>query len=351
MPPIPAHIAAIIVEPIVGNAGCIPPAAGYLAGLRALTARHGALLIVDEVMTGFRVALGGACQLYALDPDLVTLGKIVGGGLPVGVFGGKRAFMDQLAPLGPVYQAGTLSGNPLAMAAGIATISYLQEHAAEVYPQLEATSKAVAEGVAAEAASAGTSLTTNRVGSMWTWFFTSGPVTNYDQAAKSDTAAFGRFHRAMLEQGIWLPPSQFEAAFLSTAHGDADIEATIAAARDCLCLLIGYSCSHHASTVTNRWLFGSARSAVQRPSRLARGSRPHPDARRRGARCSPRGHAAHARRSSSSAVPQSAPLKARSNPRSSRSTAPASCPSRAQCETPPAAAPQRAAGKTLPARP
>ncbi len=227
----PGAIAAIIIEPIVGNAGCIPPAEGYLAGLRKLTARHGALLIVDEVMTGFRVALGGACQLYALDPDLVTLGKIVGGGLPVGVFGGKRRFMDLLAPLGPVYQAGTLSGNPLAMAAGIATIGYLQEHAAEVYAQLEAKSRAVAESVAQEAARAGIPLTTNRVGAMWTWFFTGGPVTNYDDAAKSDTAAFGRFHRAMLEQGIWLPPSQFEAAFLSTAHSDADIEATIAAAR------------------------------------------------------------------------------------------------------------------------
>ena len=224
-------IAAIIVEPIVGNAGCIPPAEGYLAGLRKLTARHGALLIVDEVMTGFRVALGGACELYALDPDLVTLGKIVGGGLPVGVFGGKRRFMDLLAPLGPVYQAGTLSGNPLAMAAGLATIGYLQAHAAEVYTQLEATSRAVAEGVAQEAAQARIPLTTNRVGAMWTWFFTGGLVTNYEQAAKSDTAAFGRFHRAMLEQGIWLPPSQFEAAFLSTAHSDADIEATIAAAR------------------------------------------------------------------------------------------------------------------------
>jgi glutamate-1-semialdehyde 2,1-aminomutase len=227
----PDAIAAIIVEPIVGNAGCIPPAEGYLAGLRKLTAHHGAILIVDEVMTGFRVALGGACELYALDPDLITLGKIVGGGLPVGVFGGKQRFMDLLAPLGPVYQAGTLSGNPLAMAAGLATISYLQEHAAEVYAQLETKSRAVAEGVAQEAAHARIPLTTNRVGAMWTWFFTGEPVTNYELAAKSDTAAFGRFHRAMLEQGIWLPPSQFEAAFLSTAHSDADIEATVAAAR------------------------------------------------------------------------------------------------------------------------
>ncbi len=228
----PGAIAAVILEPVVGNAGCIPPAAGYLAGLRTLTEREGALLIADEVMTGFRVALGGALELYGVDADLVTLGKIVGGGLPVGVFGGKLRFMNLLAPLGPVYQAGTLSGNPLAMAAGIATLSYLQEHAAEVYPQLEATAKAVAEGVAAEAARAGVALTTNRVGSMWTWFFSGEPVTNYAQAARCDTAAFGRFHRRMLEQGIWLPPSQFEAAFLSTAHGKSEVLATISAVRE-----------------------------------------------------------------------------------------------------------------------
>jgi glutamate-1-semialdehyde 2,1-aminomutase len=232
----PGAIAAVILEPVVGNAGCIAPAPGYLAGLRALTAREGALLIADEVMTGFRVALGGALQLYGVDADLVTLGKIVGGGLPVGVFGGKRAFMDMLAPVGPVYQAGTLSGNPLAMAAGIATVGYLQAHAAEVYPQLEATAKAVADGVAAEAARAGVALTLNRVGSMWTWFFTAGPnpspVTDYTQAALSDTATFGRFHRAMLDLGVWLPPSQFEAAFLSTAHGREEVAATIASARE-----------------------------------------------------------------------------------------------------------------------
>jgi glutamate-1-semialdehyde 2,1-aminomutase len=227
----PDAIAAVILEPVVGNAGCIAPTAGYLAGLRALTAREGSQLIADEVMCGFRVALGGACQLYSLDPDLVTLGKIVGGGLPVGVFGGKRRLMDMLAPLGPVYQAGTLSGNPLAMAAGIATVRYLQEHAGEVYPQLEMSSRAVTEGVAAEAARAGVPLTLNRVGSMWTWFFTPGPVTDYAQAALSDTVAFGRFHRAMLDQGVWLPPSQFEAAFLGTAHGEEEIASTIAAAR------------------------------------------------------------------------------------------------------------------------
>jgi len=230
----PGAIAAIILEPVVGNAGCIAPAPGYLAGLRAITARDGALLIADEVMTGFRVALGGACQLYSLDPDLVTLGKIVGGGLPVGVFGGKRVHMDLLAPLGPVYQAGTLSGNPLAMAAGIATVGYLQAHAGEVYSKIEATSKAVAEGVAAEAAKAGIPLTLNRVGAMWTWFFTPGPVTHYDEAAKSDTAAFGRFHRAMLDAGVWLPPSQFEAAFLGTAHGAEETATTIAAAQEAL---------------------------------------------------------------------------------------------------------------------
>jgi glutamate-1-semialdehyde 2,1-aminomutase len=228
----PGEIAAVILEPIVGNAGCIPPAPGFLAGLRSLITREGALLIVDEVMTGFRVALGGALQLYGVDADLVTLGKIVGGGLPVGVFGGKRRFMDMLVPLGPVYQAGTLSGNPLAMAAGIATISYLQEHAAEVYPRLEATAEAVTEGVAAEAAKAGVPLTLNRVGAMWTWFFTPGPVTNYEQAAYSDIRAFGRFHRSMMDQGVWLPPSQFEAAFLGTAHGEEEVAATIAAARE-----------------------------------------------------------------------------------------------------------------------
>ena len=233
------EIAAVILEPVVGNAGCIPPAEGYHAGLREITRREGALLIVDEVMTGFRVALGGAVQLYGLEPDLVTLGKIVGGGLPVGVFGGRRNWMDMLAPLGPVYQAGTLSGNPLAMAAGLATVAYLQEHAGEVYPRLESMGRAVGEGVAAEAKRAGMPLTLNRVGSMWTWFFTPGPVRNYEEAAKSDTAAFGRFHRAMLERGVWLPPSQFEAAFLGAAHGQAEVEATVAAAREAFAGLFG----------------------------------------------------------------------------------------------------------------
>jgi len=227
----PEEIAAIILEPVVGNAGCIPPTEGYLEGLRSITEEQGALLIVDEVMTGFRLALGGALELYGVDADLVTLGKIIGGGLPCGAFGGKRRFMELLAPLGPVYQAGTLSGNPLAMAAGLATVGYLREHAASVYPQLEAVSNAVAEGVAAEAARAGVPMTLNRVGSMWTWFFTGSPVADYAQASMSDTAAFGRFHRAMLDAGVWLPPSQFEAMFLGTAHGQAEVEATVAAAR------------------------------------------------------------------------------------------------------------------------
>ncbi len=227
----PDEIACIILEPVVGNAGCIAPADGYLQGLRRITAENGALLIVDEVMTGFRLALGGALELYGVDADLVTLGKIIGGGLPCGAFGGKRQFMELLAPLGPVYQAGTLSGNPLAMAAGLATVGYLQTNAISIYPRLDAVSKAVAEGVAAEAARAGVPITLNRVGSMWTWFFTGSPVENYDDAAKSDTAAFGRFHRAMLDAGVWLPPSQFEAMFLGTAHGSAEVEATLAAAR------------------------------------------------------------------------------------------------------------------------
>jgi glutamate-1-semialdehyde 2,1-aminomutase len=226
----PHEIACVIVEPVVGNAGCIPPAAGYLEALREITNREGALLIFDEVMTGFRVALGGAQELYDIAPDLTTLGKILGGGLPCAAFGGRSEIMDLLAPLGPVYQAGTLSGNPLAMAAGLATIGYLLEHRDEVYPLLEALSMALVSGIAAEAARAGIPITANRAGSMFTWFFTSAPATDYDAAAKSDTAVFARFHRAMLEQGAWLPCSQFEAAFLSTAHNTEDIRRTVEAA-------------------------------------------------------------------------------------------------------------------------
>ncbi|WP_114210685.1 glutamate-1-semialdehyde 2,1-aminomutase [Acidisarcina polymorpha] len=227
----PDEIACVILEPVVGNMGCVAPVPGYLERLRAITSVAGAVLIFDEVMTGFRVALGGAQALYGIEPDLTTLGKIIGGGLPCGAFGGRAEIMDLLAPLGPVYQAGTLSGNPLAMAAGIATVSELSARAREIYPELERVSAAVASGVAAEAEAAGISVITNRVGSMFTWFFTKDPVTDWESASASDTALFGRFHRAMLEAGVWLPPSQFEAMFLGTAHGDAEVEATIAAAK------------------------------------------------------------------------------------------------------------------------
>jgi len=229
----PGQIACVIVEPVVGNAGTIVPGAGYLQGLRELTTKHGALLILDEVMTGFRLSLGGAQELYGIKPDLTTLGKIIGGGLPCGAFGGRAEVMEFLAPLGPVYQAGTLSGNPLAMAAGIATVGYLLEHPS-VYTELETTTAAIAEGVLGIAQEAGVPLAMNRVGSMFTWFFTDRPVENFEDAATSDTAAFARFHRAMLEAGVWLPPSQYEAAFVGVQHGAAEVEATLAAARAAL---------------------------------------------------------------------------------------------------------------------
>jgi glutamate-1-semialdehyde 2,1-aminomutase len=233
------EVACVILEPVVGNAGTIAPEAGYLAGLREITRRHGALLIFDEVMTGFRLAAGGAQELYGFAtgenaPDLTTLGKIVGGGLPVGVFGGRAEIMDYLAPLGPVYQAGTLSGNPLAMAAGIATLSALLDGRAEIYPKLDKTTAAMADGVAKIAAEMGIAMTTNRVGSMFTWFFTPTAVRDFATAATSDTAAFGRFHRGMLERGVWLPPSQYEAAFVSAAHGEREVEFVLEAARGAL---------------------------------------------------------------------------------------------------------------------
>ena len=227
----PGAIACVIVEPVVGNAGTIVPAAGYLEGLRRITSENGALLILDEVMTGFRLALGGASELYGVKADLVTLGKILGGGLPCGAFGGRADVMEALAPLGPVYQAGTLSGNPLAMAAGIATVGYLLEHAGEVYPRLERTTRAIAEGVAGIAAEVGIPVTMNRVGSMWTWFFTGEAVTDFASAATSSGKRFGAFHRGMMEAGVWLPPSQFEAAFLSAAHGEREVELMMEAAR------------------------------------------------------------------------------------------------------------------------
>ncbi len=220
------RIAAIIVEPVVGNMGCVPPQPGFLEALREITTRAGALLIFDEVMTGFRVAFGGAQQRYGIRPDLTTLGKVIGGGLPVGAYGGRRDIMSSVAPAGPVYQAGTLSGNPLAVAAGLAMLRHLKAHP-EVYDHLET--------LAAElCAAAPEGITVNRVGSMVTFFFTGRPVTDYESAKRSDTARFGRFFRGMLDRGIYLAPSQFEAAFVSAAHTGEDIRKTIAAAREVL---------------------------------------------------------------------------------------------------------------------
>jgi glutamate-1-semialdehyde 2,1-aminomutase len=231
------QIACVIVEPVVGNMGCVPPARGYLEALRAITQRDKAVLIFDEVMTGFRLAFGGAQELYTITPDLTTMGKIIGGGLPVGAYGGPSEIMDLVAPLGPVYQAGTLSGNPLAMAAGLATLRHLREHKREIYPRLDKLSGELVSGVTAAAKDAGVVICSNRVGSMFTWFFTAGPVTDWNSAAKSDTEAFARFFRSMLDAGIYLPPSQFEAAFLSAAHKTEDVEQTISAARQAFALV------------------------------------------------------------------------------------------------------------------
>ena len=230
------QIACVIIEPVVGNMGCVPPARGYLEAVRAVTSNDGALLIFDEVMTGFRLAFGGAQELYAIKPDLTTMGKIIGGGLPVGAYGGPTEIMDLVAPLGPMYQAGTLSGNPLAMAAGYAQLRYLKEHK-EIYARLDKLSGELVAGVAAAAKSASVPMTTNRVGSMFTWFFTPGPVTDWESASKSDTEAFGRFFRNMLDGGIYLPPSQYEAAFLSAAHTEEDITKTIAAAKQAFAMV------------------------------------------------------------------------------------------------------------------
>jgi glutamate-1-semialdehyde 2,1-aminomutase len=224
------QIACVIVEPVVGNMGCVPPAPGYLEALRAITSNHGTVLIFDEVMTGFRLGFGGAQELYAIRPDLTTMGKIIGGGLPVGAYGGPSEIMNLVAPLGPMYQAGTLSGNPLAMAAGYVTLKYLREHK-EIYTRLEKVSGELVAGVLAAAEDAGVLMTCNRVGSMFTWFFNPGSVADWTSAARSDTEAFGRFFRSMLDSGIYLPPSQFEAAFLSAAHTEQDVQQTIAAAK------------------------------------------------------------------------------------------------------------------------
>jgi glutamate-1-semialdehyde 2,1-aminomutase len=231
----PGQIAAVIVEPVCGNMGCVPPQPGYLETLRTLTKEHGALLICDEVMTGFRVAFGGAQALYGIEPDLTTLGKIVGGGLPVGCYGGRREIMEKVAPLGPVYQAGTLSGNPLAVAAGTKMLELLQR--AGTYETLERVSAMLVDGLGALAREKGIPLTSNRVGSMFTGFFTSAAVTDYASAKTSDTARFGKFFHAMLDGGVYLAPSQFEAAFVSLAHDTHAVARTLDVARDALASL------------------------------------------------------------------------------------------------------------------
>lgn len=219
-----AKIAGAIVEPVCGNMGCIPPVPGFLEALRRITAAHDALLIFDEVMTGFRVAPGGAQQLYGITPDLTTLGKVIGGGLPIAAYGGRRDIMAHVAPSGPIYQAGTLSGNPLAVSAGLAMLRHIQAHP-EIYRQFE-------EATALLARSAPQGVTVNRVGSMMTWFFTPAPVTDYNTAKHSETSRFKRFFHAMIEREIYLPPSQFEAMFVSTAHSEEDLKRTVEAARE-----------------------------------------------------------------------------------------------------------------------
>lgn len=224
------EIAGVILEPVVGNAGFIAPDAGFLEGLRELTHEHGALLVFDEVMTGFRIAYGGAQEKFGVTPDLTTLGKVIGGGLPVGAYGGRRDIMSMVAPAGPVYQAGTLSGNPLAMTAGIKTLELLQKPG--TYEYLDRITKKLADGLLQIAKETGHGVCGGQISAMFGLFFTSGPVHNYEDAKKSDTAKFGRFHRGMLERGVYLAPSQFEAGFTSFAHTEQDIEQTLAVARD-----------------------------------------------------------------------------------------------------------------------
>jgi len=219
-----ADIAAVIVEPVVGNMGCVPPQPGFLEALREITARYGALLIFDEVMTGFRLALGGAQELYGIRPDLTTMGKIIGGGLPMAAYGGRSDIMSKVAPLGPIYQAGTLSGNPVAVSAGIATLRHLIGHP-ETYATLEARAAQLCAGPFPPG------ITVNRVGSMFTFFFSPSPVTSWDSARLADAKRFGRFFHWMLDHGIYLAPSQFEAGFVSAAHSEEDILKTVEAAR------------------------------------------------------------------------------------------------------------------------
>ncbi|MBJ6760374.1 glutamate-1-semialdehyde 2,1-aminomutase [Myxococcaceae bacterium JPH2] len=224
-----SEIACAIIEPVVGNMGVLIPKPGYLQGLQALCRKHGVLLVLDEVMTGFRLARGGAQELYGLSPDLTTMAKVVGGGMPLGAYGGRRDIMSKVAPEGPVYQSGTLSGNPVAVAAGMACVKALA--APGIYARLEQVSRALEEGFVAEAKAAGVPVTVNRVGSMLTVFFTGEPVFDYASAKKADTARFGRFFHAMLNEGVYLPPSQFEAAFVSLAIGEPEVAHVLAAAR------------------------------------------------------------------------------------------------------------------------
>ena len=228
----PNDIAAVIVEPVAGNMGVVPPSSGFLNSLRSITEANGALLIFDEVITGFRVAYGGAQSLFGVTPDITTMGKIIGGGLPVGAYGGRRDVMEMVAPLGPMYQAGTLSGNPLAVAAGVATLRELQRPG--TYERLEASASRLTDGIAAAFSQAEIPSTINRVGTMFTGFFNPGPVTTLSEVEKSDTAAYGRYFHALLERGVYIAPSQFEAGFVSVAHTDADIDRTIVAVRDAL---------------------------------------------------------------------------------------------------------------------
>lgn len=227
-----AEIAAVIIEPVVGNMGCVPPQPGYLQSVREITRRHGALLIFDEVMTGFRVARGGAQELYDVRPDITTLGKIIGGGLPVGAYGGSKDLMQNIAPAGPIYQAGTLSGNPLAMTAGLVTLRRLRD--LSVYERLEATTARLCDGLSDAAREAGVNTVTNRVGSMWTTFFTDQPVVDWTSANRSNREMYGKFFHAMLDAGVYLAPSQFEAAFVGIAHADDIIEQTIESAQKAL---------------------------------------------------------------------------------------------------------------------
>lgn len=228
----PDEIAGVILEPVVGNAGFIPPDAGFLEGLREITRDRGALLVFDEVMTGFRIAYGGAQERFGITPDLTTLGKIIGGGLPVGAYGGRKDIMSMIAPAGPVYQAGTLSGNPLAMTAGIKTLELLQKPG--TYEALDRITKKLADGMLQIAKETGHAACGGQISGMFGFFFTEGPVHNYEDAKKADLIKFSRFYRGMLERGVYLAPSQFEAGFTSSAHTEADVEQTLAAAREVL---------------------------------------------------------------------------------------------------------------------